>query len=118
VAPLVPVIGGFAVQGSLIEVIDRLDEVDDSDRFESPCIFAEGGPDAAPDARALVCPGDKEGSFVCPQDPTLSYVLMVQQAKECVEVWTTWRGGRRPTPQDKFAAVMYYSCHDAWLPLE
>lgn len=103
---------------SLIEVIDRLDAVDDSDRFDPPCIFAEGGPDAGPEARALVCPGDEAGSFVCPQDPALSYVLMVQQAKECVEVWSEWRGGRQPTPRDKFAAVMYYSRRDAWLPLE
>ena len=33
------------MRGSLIEVIDWLDAVDDSDRFEPPCIFAEGGPD-------------------------------------------------------------------------
>ncbi len=106
------------MRGSLIDVIDRLEAVDDSDRYNSPCIFAEGGPDAPPGARALVCPGHEEGSFVCPEDPTLSYVLMVQQAKECVEVWSEWRDGQRPTPQDKFAAVMYYSRNDAWLPLE
>ena len=92
--------------------------MDDSDRFDSPCIFAVGGIDAAPEAPALVCPGDEDGSFECPQDPSLSYVLMVQQAKECISVWSQWRGGRRPTPEDKFAAVMYYSRHDAWLPLE
>jgi hypothetical protein len=109
--------GGIAVRGALIDVIDRLDEVDDSDRYEPSCIFAEGGPDALPTARAVVCPGDEEGSFVCSQDPALSYILMVRQAKECVEVWSEWRGGRRPTPQDKFAAVMYYSRNDAWLPL-
>ena len=103
---------------SLIEVIDRLDAVDDSDRYEPLCIFAEGGCDAAPDARAVVCPGDEEGSFVCPKTPALSYVLMVQQAKKCIEVWSEWRGGRRPTPRDKFAAVMYYARNDAWLPLE
>ena len=101
---------------SLIEVIDRLDEVDASDRFDPPCIYAEGGPDAAPGARALVCPGDEKGSFVCPQDPALSYVLEVDLAKECVAVWSQWRGGRRPTPQDKFAAVMHYSRQDAFLP--
>jgi len=106
------------VQGSLIDVIDQLDDVDDSDRYQSPCIFAEGGSDATPNARALVCSGDDEGSFACPQDQTLSYVLMVQQAKECIEVWSEWRGNRRPTPQEKFAAVMFYSRNDAWLPLE
>jgi hypothetical protein len=106
------------VRGSLLDIIDRLDAVDDSDRIEPPCIFAEGGPEAAPVARALVCPGDEAASLACPLDATLSYVLMVQHAKECIEVWSAWRGGRRPTPQDKFAAVMYYARKDAWLPLE
>ncbi len=106
------------MQRTLIDIIDQLDAVNDSDRFEPPCIFAEGGTDAVSTAAAMVCPSDDEGSFVCPQDPTLSYVLMVQQAKECVEVWSRWRGGKRPTPRDKFAAVMYYSRNDAWLPLE
>jgi hypothetical protein len=107
-----------AVRESLIELIDRLDEVDDSDRFASPCIYASGGPEARPDAPSLVCPSDEEGSFICPLDPALNYVLMVAQAKECIQVWSEWRGGRLPTQQDKFAAVMYYSQHDAWLPME
>lgn len=106
------------MRGSLIDVIDQLDAVDDSDRFEPPCIFAEGGPDASPAAQALVCPSDEESSIACPHDPALYYVLEVWQAKECVEVWSEWRGGRQPTPRDKFAAVMYYSRNDAWLPLK
>jgi len=106
------------VRASLIEVIDRLDEVDDSDRYDPLSIFADGGPDASPQASALVCPGDEAASSACPLDPTLSYVLMVSQAKECIEVWSEWRGGRRPTSQDKFAAVMFYSRNDAWLPVE
>jgi hypothetical protein len=105
------------LRASLIEVIDRLDEVDDSDHFEPPCIFAEGGPDAVATACALVCPGDETGSCVCPQDSTLSYVLSVEQAKECIAVWSAWRAGRRPTPEEKVAAVLYYSRHDAWLPI-
>lgn len=106
------------MRATLIEVIDRLDDVDDSDRYEPPCIFAEGGPHALPDAPSLVCPSNEEGTFECPQDPALSYVLEVAQAKECIQVWSEWRCGQRPSRQDKFAAVMYYSQHDAWLPLE
>jgi hypothetical protein len=104
--------------GTLIEVIERLEEVDDSDRFTSPVIFAEGGPDALPTARAIIYPGDVEGTLVCPDDPALSYVLAVQLAKEAIEVWSAWRGGRIPSRQDKFAAVMFYSQHDAFLPGE
>jgi hypothetical protein len=105
------------VHRSLIEVIDDLDAVDVSNRFESPCIFANGGSEATPLAQALVCPGDDDGSFACPEDETLSYVLEVQQAKECIAVWSEWRGNQQPTLQDKFDAVMYYSRHDAWLPV-
>jgi hypothetical protein len=104
------------MQGTLLDVIDRLGEVDDSDRYHSPCLFAEGGSRANPAARALVCPGG--GSRVCPQDPSLRYVLMVQQAREAIEVWSSWRGGRLPSREEKFAAVMYYSRHDAFLPVE
>jgi hypothetical protein len=106
------------MRGLLIEVIDGLDAVDDTDRFPPMCIFAEGGSGATPDARAIVCPGDNEGSFFCPQAPALTYVLEVDLAKTCVAGWSECRGGRRPTPQDKFAAVMHYSRNDSWLPLE
>jgi hypothetical protein len=106
------------MQGTLLELINRLDELDDSDRFNPPTIYAEGGPNAAPAAKAVICAGDEEGKLVCPQDPALHEVLMVALAKEAVEVWSKWRGGRVPEPQDKFAAVMYYSRHDAYLPVE
>jgi hypothetical protein len=51
------------MQGRLLELIDRLDEVDDSDRYDPPTIYAEGGHDAAPTARAVICAGDDEGTW-------------------------------------------------------
>ena len=101
----------------LIEVIDRLDELDDSARYDPLEIYAEGGRDAEPQSRAVVCPGDEGGTKACPQDPSLSYVLMVYLAKEASEVWSEWRGGKSPTKQEKLDAVLYYSRHDAFLPL-
>ncbi|QEL19490.1 hypothetical protein PX52LOC_06563 [Limnoglobus roseus] len=56
----------MGARGSLIDIIDRLDAVDESDRFASLCIFAEGGPDALPSAPAMFCPSDEERSFDCP----------------------------------------------------
>ena len=103
--------------GRLIDIIDRLNDIDDSDRFDPPVIYAEGGPRAAADARALVCPGDEQGTLTCPVDPTLSEVLLVFLAKEAIEVWAAWRNGQHPTPEQKFAAVMHYSQHDCYLPL-
>lgn len=106
------------MKATLIEVIDRLDEVDDSDRFDSQQLFAEGGPDATSMVRAVVCRGGEVDSKECPEDDSLSYVLTVWQAKEAIEVWSEWRGGRQPTPEEKLAAVMHYSRFDAWLPVE
>lgn len=105
------------MSGTLLKLIDGIHEVEDSDPFNSLCIYADSGPDSLPASRAMICPGDDEGSFLCPQDPELSYVLQVQQAKECIEVWSEWRSGLKPTPLDKFAAVMHYSRNDAWLPI-
>jgi hypothetical protein len=42
---------------------------------------------------------------------------MVQLANEAIEVWSAWRGGKKPSRQDKFAAVMFYSQHDAFIPV-
>ena len=104
------------MRGTLLELIDRLDDADDSDQYNPACLFAEGGPDALPEARAMICSGDD--SLVCPQDNAMSYVLMLQLAKEAIVVWSDWRGNATPTSQDKFAAVMFYSRHDAYLPLD
>jgi hypothetical protein len=44
-------------------------------------------------------------------------VLEVFIAKEVVEVWSQWRGGRRPTPAEALGAILYYAKHDAFQPL-
>jgi hypothetical protein len=103
--------------GPLIELIDRLDDVDHSDRYDPPCLFAVGGSGALPMARATISAIDDDCYPTCPEDRELAYVLLVEQAKECIEVWSAWRGDRQPTREDKFAAVMFYSRNDAWLPL-
>jgi hypothetical protein len=46
----------------------------------------------------------------------LSYLLEVGLAKEVVQVWRQWRGGREPTLPDKIEAVLYYATHDSYLP--
>ena len=105
------------MKGRLLDVIDRLDEPDDSDRFNPLTIFAEGGPSADPQARALVCAGAEAGTFTCPEDPSLRCVLQVSLAKGAIRVWSAWRDAKAPSLRDKFEAVMYYSRNDAFLPL-
>jgi hypothetical protein len=106
------------LSGKLIELIDRLDELDDSDAFAPLIIYTKNGSRGLPNEAAMVCPDDETASRACPEDPTLSHFLMVQLAREAIEVWSAWRGGRTPTKEEKLAAVKFYSCHDAYLPVE
>ena len=105
------------MHGTLIDLIDRLDEVDASDGFNPPTIYAEGGSNASMKARAIICPHPGDDSFECPLDSTLTEVLMVYLAQEAIEVWANWRR-RTPNRLQKFEAVMYYAQNDAYFPLE
>lgn len=106
------------MSSTLLDVIEGLDGLEGGDRFAPLIIYAENGTDAAPEARAMVCADDEDDSFACPLDSSLTEVLMVSLAKEAIEVWSSWRGGRVPTAVEKFDAVMFYARHDAYLPVE
>jgi hypothetical protein len=45
-------------------------------------------------------------------------VLSVEQAREAIRVWSAWRSGLTPSPEERFRAVMFYSQQGAFLPLE
>jgi hypothetical protein len=104
--------------GTLFELIQRLDEFEDSDRSFPLVIYAQNGADAGRKSPALVCPRGEGGSPTCPLDPSLSEVLSVGQAREAIEVWSAWRGGSIPSPEDRFRTVMFYSQHGCFFPLE
>jgi hypothetical protein len=104
--------------GTLFEIIQRLDEFEDSDRSHPLVIYAHKGSDAGRNSPALVCPRGEEGNPQCPLDPSLSEVLSVGQAREAIEVWSAWRGGLIPSPYDRFRTVMFFSQHGAFFPLE
>jgi hypothetical protein len=50
--------------------------------------------------------------------PGMTYVLEVHIAKEAIDVWSQWRGGRTPTAYQALHAVLHYSKYDAYLPVE
>ena len=104
--------------GTLFELIQSLDEFEDSDRFYPLVIYAQNGADARKSSPALVCPRSEVGSIACPLDPSLSEVLSVEQARDAIAVWSAWRGGLTPSPEDRFNTVMFYSRHGAYFPLE
>lgn len=103
--------------GTLFELIQRLDEFEDSDRAPL-VIYAQHGADAGRKSPALVCPRGEGSSLTCALDPSLSEVLSVEQAREAIEVWSAWRRGLIPSPEDRFNTVMFYSRHNTFFPLE
>ena len=66
--------------GTLFELIQRLDEFEDSDRAPL-VIYAQHGADAGRKSPALVCPRGEGSSLTCPLDPSLSEVLSVEPAR-------------------------------------
>lgn len=47
----------------------------------------------------------------------LAYMLEVGLAREAIQVWSEWRQGASPSPQEACAAVVFYAEHDAYLPV-
>jgi hypothetical protein len=92
---------------TLRDVIARIDEFGDDET-----IYAES---PTPTARAAVATEPDDGS---PPAEGLEYLLEIAAAREAIEVWQAWRGGRQPTLEDKLEAVVYYAQNDAWLPVE
>lgn len=46
----------------------------------------------------------------------MAYLLEVSIAREVIEVWAAWRGGRVPNPEECSEAVIYYAMNDSYLP--
>lgn len=89
---------------ALIDVVARLRTVPDGDRFEpGPTIFAT--PPISPDSAAIVIAEDAVNG-VSPSEPAFEYLLEVATAVEVLDVWSSWREGRKPSRADAVAA-----CH-------
>jgi hypothetical protein len=104
--------------GTLFELIQRLDEFEDSDHSRPLVIYAERGADAEKKSPAVVCPRNEDSGPMCSIDPTLFEVLSVALARDAIDVWSAWRGGLTPSALDRFNTVMFFSKHGAYFPLE
>jgi hypothetical protein len=60
----------------------------------------------------------EDGRSVPPEANGLKYFLEVEIAREAIDVWRNWRGGRVPSLDEKLEGVTYYAENDAWLPAE
>jgi hypothetical protein len=96
---------------TLEQVLERLDEFDDES-----LIFAEKNPTWTPSSRAAVIPFPDDENV--PHEPEgMEYLLEVFLAKEVLQVWSEWRGGRIPTAGEKIAALEHYHNCDSYLPI-
>jgi hypothetical protein len=97
---------------TLARLIHDLDQLGDD-----LTIYAEGGPDAGPDAPAVAVL-EPDDDTVPREAAGLDYFLEVDIAKEVVAVWSEWRGDRLPTPAEALHAVAHYARNDAFLPID
>ena len=74
-------------------------------------IFAAGGHEAGSDSDAWVVSQSID-------DPGTDYVLEIDTAKEVLGVWSQWRDGRQPTPDEACEAILHYARFDAYLPID
>src|SRR2546423_1235057 len=101
---------------TLADAIDSLDDLDDD-----LLIYASADPVWSPTSPAAVCydpvweeededergaPRDKGTlmSVLEAEAAGMTCLLEVRIAKEALEVWSEWRGGRPPLPHHKYAA--------------
>ena len=78
-------------------------------------IYAEGGPAAGLDDRAVAAEEPEDGSLP-DKAAGLDYLLEVSLAAEVSRVWSEWRDGREATAEELHEAVCYYASNDAFLP--
>ena len=77
---------------------------------------------ASPDAVIVAVPpwsAESESYVVADETEApdgTTYLLEVGVAAEAITVWSQWREGRSPSPEDACAAVLYYATNDAYLP--
>lgn len=67
-----------------------------------------------PDAPAAAVPEPEAGDPTGP--PDMTYLLEVDVIRDVLRVWSDWRSGDRPDPNQAAEAVVHYAVHDAYLP--
>lgn len=90
----------------IILIVEKLDE--------NLVIFARKNSEWDLDSpAALVLDSDVEHTGVDLEE--LTYFLEVLQARDVLEVWSAWRGGRAASDNDRIRAILYYVENDAYI---
>ena len=67
-----------------------------------------------PESSAVVL---REDTVESRDAPGFRLVLEATIASQVIGVWSAWRGGRKPGPDEAAAAVIYYAENDAYQPV-
>ena len=106
----------IAVMASLLEVVSSLHDIPAGDGYSAgPTIYAKLP--WTPSTDAVVLRGDDVPEGLTTESGH-HYLLEVVLAIEVIEVWSEWRAGAIPTPEEATMAVIYYGEHDAYQPLQ
>jgi hypothetical protein len=92
---------------SLVNLLSRLDDLDRDEVIHAARPWTRDS-----DAARLAEPDDGSAPS------GLAYLLEVALVHDVAEVWSSWRGGRRPTTEELADAVIHYAKHDAYLEPE
>src|SRR5690242_6258385 len=99
---------------TLAELVQNLGSLSDE-----LTIYAEADPHWRPGSKTVIRPeSDQTARAVFVDGTQLEYLLEVSVAKEVIEVWSGWHNGQTPTVEEMCRALIYYSTHDAYLPLD
>lgn len=98
----------------LIEVISSLGDIAVDEAVEVvPTIFARK---PWTDASSCLVLAEEAVDGHARSAPDHAYLLEVDVAREVLTVWSDWRAGVVPSPEEAARAVIYYAEHDAYEP--
>jgi hypothetical protein len=95
----------------LVEVISRLDDIPVAEAAEAPTIFARKP--WTPDSPCLVLSEDAVNGHAR-SAPDYAYLLEIDLVRDVLAVWSDWRSGVAPSPEEATRAVIHYAEHDAY----
>jgi hypothetical protein len=97
---------------TLADIAGHLNELEDGDT-----IYVAQDAQWTPSSAAMVSRAPGDGSMPPAADGS-RYFLEVYLAKEVIDVWREWRGGREPTLVEMCEALIFYASRDAYLPVD
>jgi hypothetical protein len=97
----------------LVEVISSLDDIPVGEAAEAPTIFARKP--WTPASPCLVLTEEAVNGHAR-STPDYAYLLEIDLAREVLAVWSDWRSGVAPSPEEAARAVIHYAEHDAYEP--